>query len=119
MNKAAAFKTDYNEARGGICGVNPADVVSSGADLLSLPSGLPDNKESIQMGFVGMEGKFPSKADCPGFEDTAKQFQAKSLDLAQLLLGGFASGLGLPQDFFQKVQSLSSLVTHLCHIQCI
>ena len=55
------------------------------------------------MGFVGMEGKFPSQEDCPGFEQTAKQFQAKSLELAMLLLGGFATGLSLPHDFFQKV----------------
>ena len=57
------------------------------------------------MGFVGMEGKFPSQEDCPGFESTAKQFQAHSLDLAMLLLGGFATGLGLPQNFFQKVRA--------------
>ncbi len=66
--------------------------------------GLPDNKESIQLGFVGMDGKFPSQEDCPGYEETAKQFQLKSRDLAMLLLGGFATGLGLPQDFFQKVR---------------
>lgn len=68
-----------------------------------LPPGLPDNKESIQLGFVGMDGKFPSEEDCPGYECTAKEFQQRCLDVALLLLEGFAEGLGLPSDFFRKV----------------
>ena len=63
------------------------------------------------MGFAGMEGKYPSDADCPGYEETAKQFQEKSLELAMLLLGAFATGLGLPQNFFQKVFSSSHSTT--------
>ncbi len=66
-------------------------------------AGLPDNKESIQLGFAGMEGKYPSEEDCPGYEGTATQFSAACLQLAQLLLSAFATGLGFPSDFFAKV----------------
>ena len=57
------------------------------------------------MAFAGMEGKFPTEEDCPGYEATATNFQNQCFQLAQLLLSAFAVGLGFPQDFFAKVST--------------
>jgi len=77
-------------------------------------TGLPDNKESIQLGFAGMEGKFPAEEDCPGYEATATEFRTNCFHLAQLLLSAFAVGLGFPSDFFVRVNLLTPQHA-MCH----
>lgn len=81
-------------------------------------TGLPDNKESIQLGFVGMEGKFPSDQDCPGYEKTAKEFQEKAFELALLLLSCFATGLGLPESFFNEHHDVAKEDAQ-CTLRCL
>ena len=60
-------------------------------------------KESYQMGFVNMEGRWPSDEQCAGYQETAERFQQECFQLARRLLAAFARGLGLAPDFFEEV----------------
>jgi len=81
-------------------------------------TGLPDNKESIQLGFAGMEGKFPAEEDCPGYEATATEFRTNCFHLAQLLLSAFAVGLGFPSDFFVRAHDVTKEDSQ-CTLRCL
>jgi isopenicillin N synthase-like dioxygenase len=81
-------------------------------------TGLPDNKESLQLGFAGMDGIFPSQQDCPCFEATAKEFQSQCLQLAKKLLSCFATGLGLPTDFFEAPHDVTQEDSQ-CTLRCL
>eukprot|EP00271_Cylindrocystis_brebissonii_P011917 TRINITY_DN29940_c0_g1_i1.p1 TRINITY_DN29940_c0_g1~~TRINITY_DN29940_c0_g1_i1.p1 ORF type:complete len:328 (-),score=89.42 TRINITY_DN29940_c0_g1_i1:1217-2200(-) len=63
-------------------------------------TGTTDLKESLQMGYCNMEGKWPADADCDGFEAFTKRFMAQVQDVSMRLLSCFAIGLDLPEDFF-------------------
>lgn len=63
-------------------------------------TGTADLKESLQMGYVNMEGKLPSEEDCPGFSPFVKEFMKDVQNVSLQLLSCFAIGLGFPEDFF-------------------
>ena len=49
------------------------------------------------MGYVNMEGKWPSEEDCPGFTSFVHKFQTQVQEVSLKLMACFAIGLGLPQ----------------------
>ncbi|KAM0753913.1 putative oxidoreductase [Meredithblackwellia eburnea MCA 4105] len=66
-------------------------------------TGVPDPKESIQMGFnldEAMEKAWPSETDCPSFRRDAEDFMAETQALGSKILELLAEGLGLPTSYF-------------------
>eukprot|EP00884_Botryococcus_braunii_P008663 jgi/Botrbrau1/17799/Bobra.0127s0048.1 len=63
-------------------------------------TGVADPKESMQVGFNKMEGKWPSDSVCPGFRSCAETFMQDCHSLSMKLLSCFAEGLGFDRDFF-------------------
>jgi len=60
----------------------------------------PDLKETYNLGYVHMEGKWPSDTDAPGFRETAEEFQGLCEQFSWKVLSSFAKALGFPPDFF-------------------
>ncbi|KAK9760103.1 hypothetical protein K7432_016212 [Basidiobolus ranarum] len=61
----------------------------------------------MQLGYVNMEGKWPSKQDAPEFRAKAEHFIHQCQDISMRLLSCLASGLGFPEDFFTKCHDVT------------
>ena len=71
-------------------------------------TGAPDRKESYQMQFgVGMEGRWLSEDDLPGFKDVALAFMESCQAVSEKLMICFARGLGFDNDYFVKAHDVS------------
>ncbi|KAK9909897.1 hypothetical protein WJX75_009198 [Coccomyxa subellipsoidea] len=63
---------------------------------------LPELKESLQLKWHGMEGRWPSDQAIPDFQATSEAFMQKCQEISFKVLSCFALGLGFDEDFFTK-----------------
>ncbi|KAK9786484.1 hypothetical protein WJX73_001127 [Symbiochloris irregularis] len=63
---------------------------------------LPELKESMQLKWHNMQGKWPSDEDLAGFQQTCQAFMRKCQEVSLQVLTCFAIGLGFEEDFFTK-----------------
>lgn len=65
-------------------------------------TGVADLKESIQLGFHGIEDIWPTTEDAPNFRETAERFMHQCANVSKKLLKCLALGLGYQEDFFNR-----------------
>lgn len=71
-------------------------------------TGAADRKESYQMQFgAGMNGKWLSDSQLPGFEQEALSFMHDVQTVSEKLMVCFARGLGFDDDYFVKAHDVS------------
>ncbi|EIE22069.1 oxidoreductase [Coccomyxa subellipsoidea C-169] len=63
---------------------------------------LPELKESLQLKWHDMEGRWPSDQDIADFQATCEAFMQKCQEISFKVLSCFALGLGFEEDFFTK-----------------
>lgn len=68
---------------------------------------MPELKESLQLKWHGMEGRWPSDSDVPGFQQICQNFMHQCQQVSLMVLQCFAIGLGLEEDFFTKNHDVS------------
>eukprot|EP00298_Acanthocystis_sp_HF-20_P008597 c17773_g1_i1.p1 GENE.c17773_g1_i1~~c17773_g1_i1.p1 ORF type:complete len:309 (+),score=103.22 c17773_g1_i1:53-979(+) len=61
-----------------------------------------DLKETYNVGYAHMEGKWLDEADYPGFKKTTQQFQDYCEEFSFMVLSCFARKLGFPDNFFEQ-----------------
>lgn len=70
-------------------------------------TGVVDLKESMQLGFHGIEDLWPSEQDAPGFRTRAERFMKQCNEVSHKLLTCLALGLGFPADFFTRCHDIT------------
>ncbi|ORZ16902.1 hypothetical protein BCR42DRAFT_391725 [Absidia repens] len=70
-------------------------------------TGVADLKESMQMGYHGIEDKWPTEQDSPGFRQKCEQFMQQCNHVSLQLLECLAIGLGFPEDYFTRYHDIT------------
>jgi isopenicillin N synthase-like dioxygenase len=71
----------------------------NGSEVLDEKS--PDLKETYNIGYANMKGKWLEDEDYPGFKTVTQEFQAMCEKFSFQVLSCFARRLGFPDDFFE------------------
>ncbi|CAL5221914.1 g4184 [Coccomyxa viridis] len=70
---------------------------------------LPELKESLQLKWHNMDGKWPSNEDIKDFQAFSEAFMKKCQEVSFKVLSCFALGLGFEEDYFTKNHDIAKV----------
>ncbi|KAI8333450.1 hypothetical protein BC941DRAFT_434753 [Chlamydoabsidia padenii] len=70
-------------------------------------TGVADLKESMQLGFHGIDDIWPTTDDCPDFRQRCEHFMQQCNQVSLKLLECLATGLGFPDDYFTRCHDVA------------